>query len=107
MKELKKNFTKLGDDFTQVYRENGIAIYRRSNEHYDDLFEVFKIQVGHMHPMDKNYDPSVMVEKYPCDEVFGSTAWCCHGNVQLYVCLMEKLGIDKKQAFTFVKSINK
>lgn len=98
MIELKKNFSKYGDEFTQLYKKNGIAIYRRSNEHYDDVFEIFKIRVS---KQDMYHED--MYERYPQEEAFGNWAWCAHGIHQLYAVLRQCLNLTKEDVSKLIE----
>lgn len=71
MIRLKERFKKKSKGFTQVYRNDDMALYLVYNE-YDYYVEVFKIK---MHKADKYHDDEY--EVYPCDESFGDWAWCC------------------------------
>lgn len=68
MIELKKNYKKMGQDFTQVYKDNLVVVYVSTFP----SVEVFKPQVHKPTEMVKDY-----YEKYPGNEAFGKTAWCC------------------------------
>lgn len=71
MIKLKEWFLKRGNRYTQVYRNDDMALYLVDNE-YDYYVEVFKIRT---HKADKYHDDEY--EVYPCDEAFGLHAWCC------------------------------
>lgn len=77
MIKLKEWFLKNGNRYTQVYRNDDMALYLVDNEH-DWYYEVFKIKV---------YKPNKYVndeyEKYPGDECFGNWAWCCSNRESL------------------------
>ena len=62
---------KRGKSYTQIYRDEEMALYRVDNE-YNYYVEVFKIR---MHKADKYHDDEY--ERYPGDECFGDWAWCC------------------------------
>ena len=62
---------KKGKGYTQVYRNDDMALYLVNNE-YDYYVEVFKIRT---HKADRYHDDEY--EVYPCDEAFGLHAWCC------------------------------
>ena len=68
MIELKKEFTKKGIVFKQIFRDDKLAIYSTSFPSY----EVFKIIV---HKPDRFHDDEY--ELYPYDEAFGVWAWSC------------------------------
>lgn len=78
MIELKKEFTKGGVSYTQVYKDAELAIYELSQASVNDpsetvsWYEVFKPTV---HKADK-YHPDDF-ELYPYDEAFGNFAFCC------------------------------
>ena len=71
MIRLKEYFMKRGNSYTQVYRNDDMALYLVYNE-YDYYVEVFKIKI---HKADRYHDDEY--EVYPCDEAFGLHAWCC------------------------------
>lgn len=76
MLELKKEFKKKGIQFTQVYKDGTLAIYRLDEE-YDNgthgtWYEAFYVQVR---PKSTFYPEPY--EKYPRDEDFGTNAWSC------------------------------
>lgn len=71
MIRLKTWFLKKGNRYTQIYRDDEMALYLVDNEH-DWYYEVFKIRVGKPNRyVDDEY------EIYPGDECFGAWAWCC------------------------------
>lgn len=77
MIELKKEFTKKGITFKQMYKSNCLAIYSVSHKGVDDgkartWYEVFRILVKQKDLF--HYDD---YEKYPNDEAFGQWAWSC------------------------------
>ena len=72
MIRLKECFMKRGNKYTQVYRNDDMALYLVDNEHGWYYVEVFKIKT---HKADKYHDDEY--EVYPCDEAFGLYAWCC------------------------------
>lgn len=71
MISLKECFMKRGKSYTQIYRDEEMALYRVDNEH-GCYVEVFRIK---MHKADRYHDDEY--ERYPCDESFGDWAWCC------------------------------
>lgn len=77
MIRLKECFMKKGSSYTQVYRNNEMALYRVDNEH-ECYVEVFKIKI---HKADKYHDDEY--ERYPGDECFGDWAWCCSNRKSL------------------------
>ena len=98
MIELKKEFTKHGDRFTQLVKTDKYAIYRRCNEHYNDVFEVFKIR---RHPADMIFNDTY--EVYPSDESFGDWVWCAHGIYQLYAVLTQCLNLTKEDVTNVIE----
>lgn len=68
MIELKKEFTKKGVLFRQIFKDSELAIYETGYP----SFEVFRVVI---HKADKYHDDSY--ELYPCDEHFGRYAWSC------------------------------
>ena len=77
MIRLKECFMKRSNRFTQVYRNDDMALYLVDNE-YDYYVEVFKIRT---HKADRYHDDEY--EVYPCDEAFGLHAWCCSNRKSL------------------------
>ena len=77
MIRLKECFTKRGNKYTQVYRNDDMALYLVNNEH-DCYVEVFKIR---MHKADRYHNDEY--ERYPGDESFGDWAWCCSNRKSL------------------------
>lgn len=77
MIELKKEFTKRGTEYKQVYKDSCLAVYRISRCSEDNnkpyhWYEVFRI---YRKAPDKYHKDEY--EKYPFDEAFGSWAWSC------------------------------
>ena len=77
MIRLKECFMKMGKEYTQVYRNDNMALYLVNNEH-GCYVELFKIR---MHKADKYHDDEY--ERYPGDESFGDWAWCCSNRKSL------------------------
>ena len=77
MIRLKECFMKRGNKYTQVYRNDDMALYLVNNEH-DCYVEVFKIR---MHKADRYHNDEY--ERYPGDESFGDWAWCCSNRKSL------------------------
>ena len=77
MIRLKECFMKRSNRFTQVYRNDDMALYLVDNE-YDYYVEVFKIRT---HKADRYHDDEY--EVYPGDESFGVWAWCCSNRKSL------------------------
>lgn len=71
MIELKKDFSKRGTNFHQLYKDDKVAIYR-CDKCYGHYYEVIKVTI---HKPDKHHDDDY--ELYPCDEYFGRYGWCC------------------------------
>ena len=77
MIRLKECFKKKGKGFTQVYRNDDMALYLVDNEH-ERYYEVFRIKISK--PNDFVNDE---YERYPGDECFGDWAWCCSNRKSL------------------------
>ena len=77
MIRLKECFIKRGKRYTQVYRNDDMALYPVDNEH-EWYYEVFRIRT---HKADKYHDDEY--EVYPSDECFGDLAWCCSNKKSL------------------------
>lgn len=67
MIELKKQFRKMNETFTQVYKDDKVVVYHTTFP----SVEVFKYRI---------HQPTCFVneeyEMYPSDEKFGEWAWC-------------------------------
>ena len=78
MIELKKEFKKSGgNSFKQLFKLDCLAIYEVKMDAVDNLppstyYEVFRILVK-----EKDMYHAEKYEKYPSDEMFGLTAYCC------------------------------
>ena len=76
MIELKKEFTRKGVQFKQMFKNAKVVIYRLSRTYDNGItsiwYEVFKNRI---HLPDKYHYDSY--EVYPFDEAFGDWAWCC------------------------------
>ena len=68
---------KKGKGYTQVYRNDDMALYLVDNEH-ECYYEVFRIKISN--PNDFVNDE---YERYPGDECFGDWAWCCSNKKSL------------------------
>ena len=77
MIRLKECFVKRSNRYTQVYRNDDMALYLVNNEH-GCYAEVFKIR---MHKADRYHNDEY--ERYPGDESFGDWAWCCSNRKSL------------------------
>ena len=77
MIRLKECFMKRGNKYTQVYRNDDMALYLVNNE-YECYYEVFRIKISK--PNDFVNDE---YEKYSGDESFGDWAWCCSNKKSL------------------------
>ena len=77
MIRLKECFVKRGKSYTQIYRDEEMALYRVNNEH-GCYYEVFRIKISK--PNDFVNDE---YERYPGDESFGDWAWCCSNRKSL------------------------
>ena len=77
MIRLKEQFLKRGNKYTQVYRNDDMALYLVNHEH-GCYVEVFKIR---MHKADRYHNDEY--ERYPGDESFGDWAWCCSNKKSL------------------------
>lgn len=67
MIELSKKFRKYGEEFTQLYKDDDIVIYKSTLP----SVEVFKYKVS---KPDKYHND--IWENYPSDSSFGNWAWC-------------------------------
>lgn len=77
MIELKKEFTKGGTHFKQLFKDERIAVYELSSVCADNgkvnvWYEVFRRLV-----MQSDIYHNDEYEKYPNDESFGKWAWSC------------------------------
>lgn len=76
MIKLKKEFTKFGANYTQVYKNWLFSVYRIDKEFQNGetgtWWEIFFIKTR-----DKDIYHDDEYEKYPADEDFGSWAWSC------------------------------
>lgn len=76
MVELKREFSRKGVQFTQVFKNEALCLYQLAKTHIDGVtsqwYEIFKRKV--MKP-DRFHDDEY--EAYPSDESFGVWAWCC------------------------------
>lgn len=73
MKELKKQFRKKGELFTQLFKNETVVVYGRGTEKNPIIeFEVFKYKI-HKPDIFNTED----YEKYPSDTNFGQWAWSC------------------------------
>ena len=68
MVEFKKEFSKRGINFKQIYKDDKLCIYQTSFPSY----EVFRRVV---HAPDRFHEEDY--ELYPCSEAFGKWAWSC------------------------------
>ena len=68
---------KKGKGYTQIYRDEEMALYLVNNEH-EWYYEVFRIKISK--PNDFVNDE---YERYPGDECFGDWAWCCSNKKSL------------------------
>lgn len=88
MIELRKEFTKKGNTYTQVFSNDEAFVYRVTFTKYDGTegcyFEAFKR---------KTQKPDIYhedtYEAYPSDESFGSLAWC-YSNAYVMLAKMAK-----------------
>lgn len=67
MIELKKEFGKMGEHFTQLYKDEEIVIYKTTFP----SVEIFRYKV---HKPNKFHADEF--EQYPSSSVFGDWAWC-------------------------------
>ena len=73
MIELKRDFTKKGVKYHQVWKDSNLIIYRCERTDANDVYwEVFKPKT---HMADRYHNDEY--EVYPSDESFGAWAWCC------------------------------
>ena len=77
MIRLKERFMKRGKRYTQVYRDDDMALYLVNNKH-ECYYEVFRIKISK--PNDFVNDE---YERYPGDECFGDWAYCCSNRKSL------------------------
>lgn len=88
MIELRKEFTKRGNTYTQVFSNDEAFVYRVTFTKYDgtegSFFEAFKrmVQKADLYHGDS-------YEAYPSDEAFGSWAWC-YSNADTMLAKMEE-----------------
>ena len=89
MKQLKKEFTKKGVNFKQIYKDKDLVIYETEYPSY----EVFKLKT---HLPDKYHDD--VYEMYPYDEAFGVWAWSCSSKESVKRIIKEHFpdSVDKK-----------
>lgn len=83
MIKLEKDFRKMGADFTQIYRDDELAIYKTTFPSY----EIFRIKIC---KPDKFHNDEY--EKYPSSEDFGKWAWCCSTKRSLEKILVKHFG---------------
>ena len=72
MRLLKKTYNRYFGQLDQVLKTKEIVIYRVTNQHGTQWYEVFKYQI---HKPDKFNDD--FYEAYPSDTSFGLWAWSC------------------------------
>ena len=77
MIELKKEFTKKGIEYKQIYKDNALVLYQISRNYTEygittHNYEIFKYFVR---TPDKYHNEEY--ELYPGDEAFGKWAWYC------------------------------
>lgn len=76
MIELKKEFSKKGTKFTQVFKDSEIVVYRLDRNFFNGTngfwYEIFKPKVK---KADIYHNDEY--ELYPGDEQFGAWAWSC------------------------------
>ena len=77
MIRLKECFVKRGKRYTQVHRNDDMALYFVNNKH-ECYYEVFRIRVEK-----PNNFVNDEYERYPGDECFGIWAWCCSNEKSL------------------------
>lgn len=91
MIRLKECFSKRGNSYTQVHRNDDMALYLVDNEH-EWHYEVFRIRVEKPNNfVNDEYEP------YPGNECFGAWAWCCSNKKSLEKVLkkhFQNIGMD-------------
>lgn len=88
MIQLKKNFKKFGEMFTQLYKDDEIVIYHTTFP----SVEVFRYKI---HKPDKFH--SDMYESYPSDTAFGTWAWCATSKVQFERILKDHFALNDEK----------
>ena len=73
MIQLRKQFKKYGETFTQLYKDDEIVIYATTFP----SVEVFKYRVRKPNSTHPDY-----WEAYPSESDFGKLAWCCTSEKQ-------------------------
>ena len=73
MIQLRKQFKKYGETFTQLYKDEEIIIYGTTFP----SVEVFKYRVEKPNNINNDY-----WERYPSESSFGDWAWCCTSRKQ-------------------------
>lgn len=109
MKELRKQFRKKGTDFNHLYKDNNLVVYQLSRPYadgngYSVWYEVFRYKTGGMNPINPNYDPNEIVERYPSDEDFGVWAWSCPNVESIKKVLNAKFTMRESQISAFLTS---
>lgn len=75
MKKLQKEFKKYGENFSQVVRKNGFAIYSRSSNGKVTNYEVIKINKHNGYSLGGNLIEAA--EVYPGSSLWGKQGWTC------------------------------
>lgn len=96
MKQLRHTFTKFGETFTQVHKDDRCVIYRRGG----DTFEVFRYRTAKTPPQWKCDDE--ICEVYPSSKDFGSWAWCCTTPGSLTKILKREFGWRESEISAFL-----
>jgi hypothetical protein len=100
VKELEKEFTKKGEVFIQIEKNDSYYIYKRCIETVS-YFEVFERRIAKLNDFWRKYDTKGKYdgfdsfEPYPNDESFGKWAYCCSSLEQA-----------KKRALEFINKNN-
>ena len=88
MIQLKKNFKKMGERFTQLYKDDEIVIYHTTFP----SVEIFKYRI---------HKPNNMVadefEWYPSSENFGTWAWCATSRLQFERILKDHFALSDEK----------
>lgn len=69
MIQLKEKFSRMGEEFTQIYKDDRVVVYYTTFP----SVEVFKYRIGAPFKFQPNPDE---FERYPRSEDFGVWAWC-------------------------------
>lgn len=106
MIELKKQFTKKGTDFNQIYKDNDVVIYKltRNNADGDGMYTWFEVFKYNVRPQDIYHEDEF--EKYPSDEAFGNWAWSC-SNVECVKKVLNNYFKECEHTSKIIKLLNR